>query len=79
MITTHRKSFTAADKIYFWTEKIHNWYPLLQNDAEKDNMISSLEALSNKGVITIFAFVIIPNHIHLLSILNNLFKLFDGD
>ena len=70
MQNTQRKSFTAIDNIYFWTATIHNWYPLLQNDIEKKLIINSLKTLSDKGLITIYAFVIMPNHIHLIWQLN---------
>jgi len=70
MEKVQRKSFTAENKIYFWTATIHNWYHLLQDDAEKKIITNSLKTLSDKGLITIFAFVIMPNHIHLIWQLN---------
>lgn len=66
MTPPQRKSFTATNKIYFWTATIHKWYPLLQDDAEKDMITSSLKTLTDKRLVTIFAFVIMPNHIHLI-------------
>ncbi|UAY50624.1 transposase [Ferruginibacter albus] len=70
MQTTQRKSFTAIGNIYFWTATIHKWYPLLQNDTEKKLIADSLKTLSDKGAITVYAFVIMPNHIHLIWQLN---------
>ena len=70
MQPTQRKSFTAIGNIYFWTATIHNWYSLLQNDTEKKLITDSLKTLSDKGLITIYAFVIMPNHIHLIGQLN---------
>ncbi len=65
-----RKSFTSVNKIYFWTATIHNWNHLLQNDNEKKIITDSLRTLSDRGLITIYAFVIMPNHIHLIWELN---------
>jgi putative transposase len=61
-----RKSFTEISKIYFWTATIHKWQPLLQQDSNKQVVIDSLSYLSGKGLITVYAFVIMPNHIHLI-------------
>ncbi len=60
MMPSQRKSYTSTAKIYFWTATIHNWHPLLQNDAEKEIIVGSLKILSDKGLIPIFAFVIMP-------------------
>ena len=70
MKTTQRKSFSAVDKIYFWTATIRNWHPLLQSNDEKKLIIDSLKILSERGLITVYAFVIMPNHIHLIWQLN---------
>ncbi|MEO7045293.1 MAG: hypothetical protein ABI091_08265 [Ferruginibacter sp.] len=61
-----RKSHTALNKIYFWTATINKWQPLLQNDLQKQTIIESLKTLSDKKLITIYGFVIMPNHIHLI-------------
>ncbi|MGF1639237.1 MAG: transposase [Cyclobacteriaceae bacterium] len=61
-----RKSSIEKGEIYFWTATIKGWQRLLQNDRYKDVIISSLEYLSNSGKIEVFAFVIMPNHIHLI-------------
>lgn len=61
-----RKSHTSLEKIYFWTATIHKWYPLLENDSNKDLIVDSLKKLSADKVITVYAFVIMPNHIHLI-------------
>jgi len=65
-----RKSHIQIGEIYFWTATIHNWQTLLQDDSYKDIIINSLERLSNKGLIDVFAFVIMPNHIHLIWRIN---------
>jgi putative transposase len=67
-----RKSYIEEGEIYFWTATINNWQRLLQKDAYKDVIIGSLEHLSGKGKIDVFAFVIMPNHIHLIWRANEL-------
>ena len=61
-----RKSYTSIGKVYFWTATIHKWYNLLEDDVEKETIIGSLRTLSGKELITVYAFVIMPNHIHLI-------------
>jgi putative transposase len=61
-----RKSTTSIGKIYFWTATIHKWLPLLEQDNNKQVIVDSLKYLSHKKLITVYAFVIIPNHIHLI-------------
>lgn len=67
-----RKSRTALGKIYFWTATIHKWYHLLTPDENKSVLLNSLKELSDRGCLTIFAFVIMPNHIHLIFRQNKL-------
>jgi REP element-mobilizing transposase RayT len=57
-------------EIYFWTATINNWQRLLQTDRYKQVIIDSLEYLSSRGKIDVFAFVIMPNHIHLIWRIN---------
>ncbi len=61
-----RKSHIEKREIYFWTATINKWQLLLANDAFKDVIINSLLYLSDAGKIDVFAFVIMPNHIHLI-------------
>jgi REP element-mobilizing transposase RayT len=63
---TTRKSFTALGEIYFWTATIHQWLPLLEPDENKQMVIDYLKKLSDADLITVYGFVIMPNHIHLL-------------
>ena len=72
MITDQRKSYTEINKIYFWTATIHKWLPLLSGENNKQIIIDSLKYLSDKKLITVFGFVIMPNHIHLIWQQNNL-------
>ena len=61
-----RKSFIEIGKIYFWTATINKWQHLLLTDEFKDIIIHSLNYLSTQNKITVFGFVIMPNHIHLI-------------
>jgi REP element-mobilizing transposase RayT len=61
-----RKSHTSIGEIYFWTATIHKWLHLLSNDFNKQLIIDYLKKLSDEGMITVYAFVIMPNHIHLI-------------
>ncbi|MBB6002109.1 transposase [Arcicella rosea] len=51
---------------YFYTATILNWQKLLKPDKYKDIIISSLQHLVAQQKIKVFAFVIMPNHIHLI-------------
>ena len=62
----NRKSFIEISEIYFWTATINNWYKLLLPDRYKDIIIESLQHLINYNKIDVFAFVVMPNHIHLI-------------
>ena len=72
MIHEQRKSYTAINKIYFWTATIHKWIPLLDGPINKQIIIDSLKYLSDKDLITVYGFVLMPNHIHLIWQQNNL-------
>jgi putative transposase len=72
MLTELRKSYTTINKIYFWTATIHKWMPLLNSDVNKQIIVDSLKYLSDKELITVYAFVIMPNHIHLIWQQNDL-------
>ena len=61
-----RKSYIEKGEIYFWTAIINKWQHLLENDEYKDLALSSLAYLSKHGKIGVFAFIIMPNHIHLI-------------
>ena len=70
--TQLRKSHTSIGDIYFWTATIHKWLHLLGSDLNKQLIIDYLKKLSDEGLITVYAFVIMPNHIHLMWQQNNL-------
>ena len=61
-----RKSNVELGRLYFWTATINNWYRLLQEDSLKEIIISSLKHLSTLRKIEVYAFVIMPNHLHFI-------------
>jgi len=61
-----RKSYIELGEIYFWTATINNWQRLLHTDEYKQVIVDSSEYLSSRGRIDVFAFVIMPTHIHLI-------------
>lgn len=50
----------------FYTATCLNWQPLLQEDSSKIIIMDSLKFLVEDKRIWLYAFVIMPNHIHLL-------------
>ena len=66
IFAVRRKNYIALGEIFFWTATINSWYHLLKEDRFKNILIGSLQELSQRGKIDVFAFVIMPNHIHLL-------------
>lgn len=61
-----RKSHLEIGKIYFWTATINGWKKLLHEDPFKQIIIDSFKFLTEKKLVTIFGFVVMPNHIHLI-------------
>ena len=62
----HRNSYTELNEVYFWTITINQWQHLLQPEENKMIVINSLQWLVQKGLVKIYGYVIMPNHIHLL-------------
>jgi len=52
--------------VSFFTATILEWKPLLINDKYKDIIISSMKFLVDDIRVNIYAFVIMPNHIHIV-------------
>lgn len=67
-----RKSFIEAGGIFFWTATINNWNHLLKENVYKQVIVDSLANLSERGLIDVFAFVVMPNHIHLIWCINKM-------
>lgn len=66
METPVRKSYNSINKIYFFTATIHKWLPLLEDENNKVLITDYLRKLTRDQLITVYAFVIMPNHIHLI-------------
>lgn len=60
----------TVGQIYFWTATINNWNHLLESEEYKKVVTNSLQYLSANRKIDVFAFVIMPNHIHLIWRIN---------
>jgi len=58
----------------FFTATILEWKHLLKEDKFKNIIIESLRFLHTEGSIIIYAFVIMPNHIHLIWQIQDGFK-----
>lgn len=67
-----RKSYLEIGEIYFWTATINSWQSLLKPEKYKTVVLDSLAHLSSEGYIDVFAFVIMPNHIHLIWRINKM-------
>ena len=52
--------------LYFTTATILHWYPLLSDDRYKDVIIDSFRFIVEQKRATIWAFVIMDTHIHLV-------------
>jgi len=61
-----RQGQIELELCYFYTSTIHHFKHLLADDTLKMVVISSLQYFVQKQMITLYGFVIMPNHIHLL-------------
>jgi putative transposase len=61
-----RKSRMSLQDVYFWTDTIKDWKHLLKQDKYKSLIINTLKEFSDAGIIKVYGFVIMPNHIHLI-------------
>ncbi len=61
-----RNSRMEFDKVYFWTDTIKDWKHLLKQNKYKELIISSWQELVNRGQIVVYAYVIMPNHLHIV-------------
>jgi REP element-mobilizing transposase RayT len=66
----NRNSQMSIGEIYFWTCTIKDWKNLLKPDKYKQIVIDCLKELKEKNLITIYAYVIMPNHIHIVWEMN---------
>ena len=54
----HHTQFTTITNL--------NWFPILQSNYHKQIIIESLKTRVDKKQVTIYAFVIMPNHMHII-------------
>ena len=52
--------------IYFSTATILNWHPLLKDDENKNILMSSLQLLTKQELLSVYGYVIMPNHMHIV-------------
>ena len=67
-----RKSYIEINRIYFWTCTIHHWNRLLVSDEHKELIKNNLLKLVKEKLATIYGYVIMPNHLHLIVKFNQL-------
>ena len=56
----------VPERTYFYTATIFGWKHIFKHEQCKEIIIDSLRYLVNRGVVKVYAFVIMPNHIHLI-------------
>ena len=67
-----RNSVMELNEVYFWTATIYEWKKLLADNHFKQIIIDCLTFLSNSGKISVYGFVIMPNHVHIIWEMNEL-------
>jgi putative transposase len=66
LIKPTRNSRMQIGEFYFWTSTVKDWKRLFMQDKYKNLILNCLKELVAKKLIKIYAFVIMPNHIHLV-------------
>ncbi|UAY53254.1 transposase [Ferruginibacter albus] len=66
MVIQKRKSYTSLNNVYFLTATIHKWRPLLDENDNKGVIVDYLKKLSEEKLISVYGFVLMPNHFHLI-------------
>ena len=61
-----RKSTMLLNEVYFWTDTVKDWKHLLKPDKYKQLIIDTWKKLVDKKLIKVYAFVIMPNHLHVI-------------
>ena len=62
----NRNSRMRIGEVYLWTSTVKDWNHLLNQDKYKTLIIDCLKELTVKQLIKVYAYVIMPNHIHLV-------------
>lgn len=65
-MTTWRPDFNP-DHLYFITTKAVDYVPLFQRDLVKRLLVDALDCMRLREQLTLYAFVVMPNHIHLMA------------
>ena len=63
--------------VQFFTSVCNDWLRLLDSDEAKNIIVKALQYQVKKGQVKIAAFVIMPNHIHLIWRIQNTYRLED--
>ncbi|MFC4873589.1 transposase [Negadavirga shengliensis] len=61
-----RNSRMEYDQVYFWTDTVVGWKRLLYKNKYKEIILSSWGELVSRGMIAVYGFVIMPNHLHVV-------------
>src|ERR1039457_4923689 len=61
-----RNSIMQLNEVYFWTDTVKDWKHLLKQDKYKQTIIDSWRDLVQRQLISIYGFVIMPNHLHII-------------
>ena len=72
IFTKPRNSRMILGGVYFWTCTIKGWKKLLAPDKYKKIITDSLKQLVDRELISLYSFVIMPNHVHLVWHLHKL-------
>jgi len=66
--------FQGDSTPYFLTATTVNWLPLFSNPTVAQIILDSLDFLEHQGRLTIMAYVLMENHVHLIALADNLAK-----
>ncbi len=61
-----RSSTMLLNEVYFWTDTIKDWKKVLESDNYKNLIVDSWRTLIMRKKICVYAFVIMPNHLHMV-------------
>lgn len=54
------------DQVYFWTDTVKGWKKLFTNEKYIQILLDSFTNLVSRNLVKIYAFVIMPNHLHVV-------------
>lgn len=64
--SNYRNFKMEFDSVYFWTDTVKDWNCILKQEKYKDIILSSWRELVSRGMVVIYGFVIMPNHLHVI-------------